>query len=271
MKNLFWCVGAGLLINGHTLWCAEAAKSLTNSVGMEFVRIPSGKFQMGSPDSEAGRHAQEGPVHEVVITKDYYLAKTEVTQAQWEKVMGGATWKENENFKMEGAYGLGPDHPVYYVSWEEAQLFLKKLNELETGKVYRLPTEAEWEYAARAGTNSAYSFGDDSKELNAYAWTEKNSKESSQATAQKQPNPWGLYDIYGNVWEWVLDKDGEGDDTYPDTPQVDPTGAKEGEGYRKRGGSFRKDASYCRSATRGANGPDVREDDLGFRVLLETQ
>jgi formylglycine-generating enzyme required for sulfatase activity len=165
-----------------------------NSIDMGFVQIPAGDFDMGSPSNEEGRWDNEGPVHQVNISKAFYMSKYEVTQKQWRDVMGSSP-----------SYFKGDDLPVESVSWNDVQDFIKKLNEKEGGNKYRLPSEAEWEYAARAGTATRYSFGDDESKLGDYAWYMVNSGDKTHDVGQKKPNPWGLYDMHGNVWEWVQD------------------------------------------------------------------
>lgn len=162
-------------------------------IEMDLVRIRAGCFQMGSLATEQDHHDSQGPRHQVCIEQDYYLGKTEVTQAQWQAVMGN----NPSNFK-------GGNLPVEKVSWDDVQEFIRKLN-ARSGGGYRLPSEAEWEYAARAGTTSAYSFGDASSKLGAYAWYVGNSGKQSHPVAEKLPNPWGLHDMHGNVFELVAD------------------------------------------------------------------
>ncbi len=173
---------------------ASVPKNLTNSIGMEFVLIPAGEFDMGLASSEVGRLDWEGPVHRVKISTAFYIGKYEVTQKQWRDVMGSSP----SMFK-------GDNLPVEQVSWNDVGDFIKKLNEKEGGNKYRLPTEAEWEYAARAGTKTIYSFGDDESMLGDYAWYYENSALKTHDVGQKKSNPWGLYDMHGNVSEWVED------------------------------------------------------------------
>ncbi|MBN2110118.1 MAG: formylglycine-generating enzyme family protein, partial [Methanosarcinaceae archaeon] len=173
----------------------EAAKkpaaSIRNSIGMEFVLIPAGNFRMGSPSGEEDRYDNEGPVHEVTIGQAYYFGTYEVTQEQWVEVMGS-----------NPSYFKGDNNPVEQVSWNDVQEFVEKLNEIEGTDKYRLPSEAEWEYACRAGTTTRYSFGDSESNLGEYAWYNDNSGGKTHPVGQKKPNPWGLYDMHGNVWEW---------------------------------------------------------------------
>jgi formylglycine-generating enzyme required for sulfatase activity len=201
------------------------------------------------------RYNQEKPVHEVTISQPFYLSKYEVTQGQWEKIMG------NNPSRFTGE----PTRPVEQVSWEDVQQFIKKLNkqEKEKGVTYRLPTEAEWEYAARAGATTAYSFGDDPAQLDAYAWCRNNSEGTTHSVGQKQQNRRGLYDMHGNVWEWVQDWYG----TYPAVAVTDPQGP-DTDSYRViRGGGWYGAAGDCRSANRYYAGPGDRDDYLGFRLL----
>ena len=229
----------------------------TNSIGMEFVKIDSGCFQMGRDPAVEKGSKDELPHHRVCITKPFYIGKTEVTQDQWMKVMGS----NPSEFK-------GGDRPVERVSWNNAQEFLMLLNEKEWGARYRLPTEAEWEYVARAGTDMTYFFGNDPNDLSEYAWfgNEKAEKQTHPVSG-KRVNPWGLYDIYGNVWELVQDRyDAE---YYAAGPMENPTGAKSGDNKVVRGGGWRHDATFCRSAKRDRVHKRLLDRDLGFRVVLE--
>jgi len=176
---------------------------IVNSIGMLLVPIPPGQFQMGSPDSDKNARDDEKPQHLVKITKPFYLSVYEVTQQQFEKVMGVRPWQGKANVRD------GPDYAATYVTWNDAVEFCRKLSEQE-GVEYRLPTEAQWEYACRAGTTTLYSFGDDVSKLGQHAWYQENeSSDVSELYAhrvgQKLPNPWGLYDMHGNVAEWCQD------------------------------------------------------------------
>jgi formylglycine-generating enzyme required for sulfatase activity len=156
---------------------------------------------------------------------------------------------------------------VENVSWDQVQEFVSKLNAGEKGPKYRLPTEAEWEYAARAGTTTAYSFGDDTRQLGEYAWYSENAGNTTHSVGQKKPNPWGLYDMHGNVWEWVQDWYGP----YTAAAAVDPAGPSSGSNRVIRGGCWYFVAGYCRSAYRFLFAPGYRLDYLGFRLLREVQ
>ena len=263
---------------------------ITNIIGMKLVLIPKGTFMMGSPKTEKGR-VQDETQHQVTISKDYYLGVTEVTQEQYEKVMG----TNPSNFQGNKIEGSSSNHPVDRVSWEDAVEFCKKLSELPeekgAGRVYRLPTEAEWEYACRAGSKTAYSFGDNSRDLGNYAWFGNNSgsKELDSAAilkdtpqrymdtlvsarcathpvGEKKANAWGLYDMHGNVWEWCSDWYGG----YPKGAVSDPVGPIQGSRRVDRGGSWLLEAARCRLAIRFRRLPSVREYDLGFRVALSS-
>jgi formylglycine-generating enzyme required for sulfatase activity len=212
-----------------------ASKTQRNSLGMEFVLIPAGTFQMGTKDSDANDN--EKPVHTVRLTQPLYLGKYEVTQGQWQAVIG------NNPSKSTG----DPNRPVENVSWGDVQEFSRRPQAREGGAAYRLPTEAEWEYAVRAGTTTRWSFGDDASQLGRYTWYEGNAGGQTHPVGQLQPNPWGLYDMHGNVWEWVQDWFGP----YMSGTAVDPAGPSSGSFRVNRGGSWYFTAGFCRSAMRG--------------------
>ena len=231
-------------------------ENLTNSIGMEFVEIPEGEFDMGSLSSETGRKFNEGPVYHVKITYNFYLGKYEVTQKQWRDIIGN-----NPSFNK------GDDLPVEQVSWNDVQEFIKRLNEIEGTDKYRLPTEAEWEYAARAGTTTMYSYGNNISELGDYAWYIGNSNGTSHAVGQKKPNPWGLYDMHGNVWDWVQDS---WHDTYDGAPLNGSAWVNNGTPFKvRRGGVFRQGFDESRSAMRLNDHQDGRYSGLGFRLVRD--
>ena len=225
------------------------------SLDIEFVLVPAGEFRMGFTDNDYHARSDEQPVHTVHISQSFYLGKSPVTQAQWESVMGN----NPSHFKGD------PHRPVESISWDDVQEFIRKLNERDRGIRYRLPTEAEWEYAARAGSKSVYSFGDDREQLGEYAWYEKNSGGTTHPVGQLKPNAWGLYDMHGNVWEWVQDWHGD----YPDGTLVEPQGATSGSSRVQRGGNWHSDAGECRSARRSYGAPTARHQGLGFRLVQE--
>lgn len=231
-----------------------APQTFTNSIGMEFTLIPAGSFVMGN---DKGILAVR-PAHEVTISTSFYMGTFEVTQAQWMVIMG-----------TNPSQVQGPDHPVEQVSWHDAQAFIARLNSLENTNRYRLPTEAEWEYAARAGSTTRWYFGDDAAGLSRVAWFDKNSQDSTRPVGQKDPNAWGLYDMHGNVWEWTQDY--WSTDYYSQSPAIDPAGPASGSKRVKRGGSWMWSAGYTRSAYRTGDPEDTRISRLGFRVVLEAE
>jgi formylglycine-generating enzyme required for sulfatase activity len=224
-------------------------KMIENSIGMKFALIHSGEFLIGSDEFDS-----EKPVHKVKIKMPFYFGIYPVTQRNWFAIMGN-----------NPSYFKGDNLPVESVSWNDAQDFIKKLNEKEYTINYRLPSEAERKYAARAGTTTKYSFGDDEIMLGKYAWYSVNSNGTTHHVGKKEPNPWGLYDMHGNVWEWVQDK-------WHDNYCNAPTGgsAWEDESCCERvikGGRWNSRAISRRSAFRRNVAPDSRYCSLGFRVL----
>ncbi|MDM0014520.1 formylglycine-generating enzyme family protein [Variovorax sp. J22P168] len=243
-----------------------------NSVGMAFVRVPAGTFAMGSTAHDADAAANEKPSHRVTMSRPFDLGQHEVTQAQWEAVMGSKPYvlsRSNPYYDLPGmaARITRPNHPAT-VSWNDAQDFVERLNLKEGGVRYRLPTEAEWEFAARAGTTTSYSFGNDAGELGRYAWHgESFATGGTHPVGQKLSNPWGLHDVHGNVWEWVQDRyDPRG---YASSPVIDPQGPADGTERVVRGGSWHSTGDGWRSASRRAYAPDYRGISIGLRVVRE--
>ena len=238
----------------------------TNTIGMNFIKISAGVFMMGSPYDELGRNSNE-TLHEVTLTKDYYIQSTEITKGQWRVLMGS----DSSDYNLYN----DDDYPVDNITWEDAQEYIEKLNQKEGVPFYRLPTEAEWEYAARAGTSTALANGDISVtdceidfNLNAIGWYCGNSFLGASQVAQKQPNEWGLFDMHGNVWEWCSDWAQNwlhGDYDY--FPVTDPTGPIAGSKHVNRGGSWFYTASNCRSAQRTFL-LDFHLLDLGARLAF---
>jgi sulfatase modifying factor 1 len=247
-------------------------KAIVNGIGMKMTLIPPGEFMMGSPDGDAMAAwikdypdipypaESEEPQHRVKITRPFYLAVHEVTQQQYEKVMGARPWQRTTSVRE------GPDYPAVYVSHNDAVGFCRRLSEQE-GLEYRLPTEAEWEYACRAGTTTVYSFGDDASKLRQYAWYDKNAWDIDEKyphrVGQKLPNPWGLYDMHGNIYEWCQDW------YLPyGTEKVvsDPKGPAQGERRVLRDGAVHSPPSIIRSASRKSSRPGSRNHNRGFRV-----
>jgi formylglycine-generating enzyme required for sulfatase activity len=209
---------------------------------------------MGSPESEADRDSDETR-HKVKITKSFYMQTTEVTQAQWKAMMGMGN----------NPSGFSGDNlPVECVSWDDAQEFIKKLNAKENlaGWTYRLPTEAEWEYACRDGSTTRFCFGDNEGGLDNYCWYDNNSNKQTHPVGTKKPNAWGLYDMHGNVWEWCADWYGD----YASSPVSDPKGSASGACRVLRGGGWCFSALGCRSASRYGSSPVYGDFYLGFRV-----
>ena len=234
---------------------------LGNGVTMKLALIPAGKFTMGSPDSEKDRDKDEGPQHQVTITKPFYMGATEVTQAQWKAVMDTQPW-EGKTYAKAGA-----DNAANYITWDDATAFCTALSK-KAGRTVRLPTEAEWEYACRAGTTTAYCFGDDASKLGDYAWYDDNAYDKDEKYAHpvgvKKPNAWGLYDMHGNVWEWCADWYA---DSYANTDAQDPKGPANGKYRVLRGGSWDGDPDLCRAAYRTRFTPGYRRY-RGFRVVV---
>ena len=234
-----------------------------NSIGMEFVYIPPGTFVMGSPPKEYGHDLTERQ-HVVVFTKGFYMQTTEVTQGEWKAIMGS-----NPSYFLN----CGDDCPVENVSWYDAQEFIERLNEREGTTRYRLPTEAEWEYACRAGTETPFANGGTiTKEtlfvnpsLGQMGWYYSNSEEATHSVAQKRPNAWGLYDMHGNVWEWCQDWMAQ----YPFEVSTNPKGPPSGLSRVRRGGSWQEYPVFCRSAYRGSSHPKTKSPSIGFRLVMD--
>jgi formylglycine-generating enzyme required for sulfatase activity len=242
---------------------AKELPSEINSIGQRLVTIPAGSFLMGSDIRD-----NERPVREVTISRPFQLSATEVTQGQWKAVMGTTPWK-GKNRVIEG-----DDYPATYVSWDDAMEFCHRLSsrpdEKKSGRVYRLPTEAEWEYACRGGIAAEYSFGADDRMLGSFGWYEENSKGNPQPVGKKLPNAFGLLDMHGNVWEWC--SDWYESDYYGKAPATDPLGPPSGSDRVLRGGGWRNEAANCRSASRNWGAPSLRgsNNGLGFRVALSS-
>jgi eukaryotic-like serine/threonine-protein kinase len=227
-----------------------------NRVGIEMIRVPAGKFTMGSPANEKDRSDNEGPQH-IVTVSSFYMGKFEVTQAQWRAV--SLLPKVKIDLKSDPAKYKGDNLPVETVSWDESVEFCERLSRA-TGKSYRLPTEAEWEYACRAGTTGMYAGN-----LDLMAWYgEDFTKGSTHPVGTKQANRFGLYDMHGNVWEWC--QDWYGDNYYAQSPSTNPTGPSTGSVRVSRGGDWLFMAPFSRSAIRDRGAPGNRGGNLGFRL-----
>ena len=238
---------------------------VVNGISFKMIYIEAGTFTMGATSEQTGAFSDESPAHQVTITKDYYMGETEVTQALWYAVMGqkptsdGSAWSDTK--------GLGDNYPAYYISWNDCQGFISKLNQL-TGLTFRLPTEAEWEYAARGGhkatTQTLYSGSDTIDDV---AWYASNSSSSTHPVAGKAANVLGLYDMSGNVWEWCNDWYG----SYSSGAQTDPTGPSSGSFRVLRGGNWGDGATYCRVAFRNEGSVTGRIVLNGMRLALTAE
>lgn len=245
------------------------AENITNSIGMEFAKIPAGSFTMGTSvpncpkddpftdrneyDDCLGSVSKDETPAQRKSVKGFYMQTTEVTQLQWYKVMGN----NPAHFKKEKLGYDSRNNPIESVSWNDAKRFVKKLNQMEGTNVYYLPSETEWEYAARAGSISKWHFGNSKSALGNYAWYDKNSRDKTHPVAKKKPNKWGLYDMHGNVWEWT-------NSCYTERLNI---GCYEGGKYKVlRGGSWINYAINTRSADRSYSSPVDRVIIIGFRV-----
>jgi len=232
---------------------------------LEMVLIKPGSFTMGSSEAEHGRRSSERPwpPHKVTITKPFYMGKYEVTQAQWDTLM-----RKNRSY-----FRGKPNNPVEKVTWRACQKFIKRLNALGQG-VFRLPTEAEWEYACRAGTETQYSFGDSPENADEYMWWKGNNEPNeTKEVGLKMPNPWGLHDMHGNVQEWCSDRWKR---AHERGPQMDPKGPSSGSTFFFlftnrvfRGGAFGSSAQDCRSSWRSREQSIDFHYSLGFRLVRE--
>lgn len=232
----------------------ESDSTFVNSIGMQFRKIPAGTFQRGSLEGES----DERPVRDVEITEPFYLSTHEVTQIQWEALM------DHNPSHFEGGF-----RPVDSVSWDRAQAFIDRLNENEETDRYRLPTEAEWEYAARGGTTTRFYFGDTRDSLRSHAWYSANSDKRTHRVELKRPNSFGLHDMYGNVWEWT--RDAYSPVFYQRGSQIDPVNLSQDPRPPRviRGGGWFAVGSSMRSANRAWARPGSQNSQLGFRVLRE--
>ena len=240
----------------------ERVFAIPGGESVKMVWIEPDTFDMGCV-SERDCQLDETPVHSVSISEGFWMGKYEVTQGQWKAVMGTTPWHGKRDVRS------GSDYPAVYISWHDAQGFIHQLNVEAGSNVYRLPTEAEWEYACRAGTSTRWSFGDDESQLRHYAWYDSNAKNIDENYAhkvgEKRANPWGLYDMHGNVWEWG--QEWYHKDYYSVSPQKDPPGARTGTHRVVRGGGFYHNQQGTRSADRSYDPPDTRNGHLGFRLL----
>jgi len=277
MVNIRYSIGLSILIFAALIFgylsplpVNALEKTITNSIGMEFVLVPGGTFKMGSPQDEPNRRGNEIE-HQVTISKAFYMQTTEVTVKQWRAIMGKRFFSKKK----------GTDHmPVVKVSWQDGIGFIEKLNALNEG-VYRLPTEAEWEYACRAGTTSAYAWGktidcnnamyanNTLKTDSCVSFVESKGLPADQPAPVKSysPNAWGLYDMEGNVYEWCRDWYGRD----AKDAVVDPRGPSSGTARVRRGGSWYGPGTRCRCAYRNLSNPANRYQTTGFRLVREAE
>jgi formylglycine-generating enzyme required for sulfatase activity len=239
--------------------------SVSNFLGMKFVLIPEGTFMMGSPPDEAGRYEDRETAHQVTLSKAFYMQTTEVTQGQWGKVMGNAPSYFSD---------CGADCPVEQVSWNDAQRFIWKVNQTDRMNKYSLPTEAQWEYACRAGTDTTFNWGnapDCTKANYGVAFIRSECKGINPGKTVKTgsfpQNNWGLHDMHGNVAEWCTDRF----EFYPSKNATDPVGAYTSLNRVYRGGSWSVISRYCRSANRDEGDPNQKFSDVGFRLVMDAE
>ena len=225
-----------------------------NIIGMELVLIPSGSFRMGGDKKLEQAEDHETPRHFVKISKAFFMGKYEVTQAQWSEMMNN----NPSEFKDD-------KRPVERVSWNDVQVFIQKLNTKEETNKYRLPTEAEWEYASRAGSESSYGFASNANILSQYAWYRKNSADETHPVGQLKPNAWRLHDMHGNVHEWCQDWFDR--KYYSQSSSNAPLGSSSGLAKVLRGGDWGSEDWYCRCASRSLSSPNRRSNRLGFRLI----
>ena len=221
-----------------------------NGVSFKMIAVKGGTFTMGASSEQTGAYSDEAPTHSVTLS-DYYIGETEVTQELWSAVMGGNPSNFTGNMQR----------PVEKVSWNDCQTFISKLNEL-TGETFRLPTEAQWEYAARGGNQAQGRLYSGSNTIDDVAWYTSNSSSTTHPVKTKAPNELGIYDMSGNVWEWCSDWYG----SYSSAAQTDPTGPSTGSFRVYRGGSWFSSASYCRVANRSSYTPTFSDFNLGLRL-----
>ncbi|HVS53851.1 MAG TPA: formylglycine-generating enzyme family protein [Opitutaceae bacterium] len=253
MSSRFHALLFALAVAAHAAAPAPTASiTLGDGVTMDFVLVQPGSFVMGSDENTGD--GDESPQHKVTITQPFYLGKFEVTQAQWTALMGD----NPSEFK-------GPSRPVDTVSWNDCQRFLAKLS-AKTGRKFTLPTEAQWEFACRAGSTTTWSFGERDTNAADYGWLGENSSGTTHPVGEKKPNAWGLHDMHGNVWEWCADFYTK--HAYASKDAIDPRGPPPSEGHILRGGAWGEHPNNARSATRNCMGPDDRHNGTGFRCVM---
>jgi formylglycine-generating enzyme required for sulfatase activity len=254
----------------------EKSAYVENKIGMKLAAIPAGEFTMGAAAEEVERFQlpdwarTEGAPHKVKITKGFLIGAYPVTVGQFRKFIDDSGYKpatggDGNDWQNPGT-DQADDYPVVMISWNDADAFCKWLSKKE-GKTYRLPSEAEWEYACRAGTKTAFSFGDDAKDLEKYGWFKENADGKRHPVGKLLPNKWGVYDMHGNVYQWTADWHGA--DYFKNSPESDPRGPSDGTDKVMRGGEYSYPAWACRSAARKARGANYLTPRTGFRVVCE--
>ena len=277
--GLFGLACLVLLVSSKPVAGQGPVKKIKNSVGMELAEIPTGKFIMGSPPpgkdkQSSGKDAHEAePAHEVTLTRPISMGVFEVTQREFATVMGGDNSSHFQGaalLRLLGQKTRSSQYPVEQVDHADAKKFCARLSALPAekaaGRVYRLPTEAEWEFACRAGSKTSYCFGEDETDLRFSAWFLVNANEMTHPVGLKAPNAWGLHDMHGNVWEWCADWQ----EKYPLARVTDPLGPEMGSHRICRGGAWANPVLECRSAARYWLTPASRNNTLGFRVAMES-
>lgn len=241
----------------------ETLSFTVGGIGFNMKLVKAGTFTMGANVDDPNGTDYEKPAHSVTISKDFYIGETEVTQGLWQAVTGNSPTTDGSKWSSD--YGVGSAYPAYYISYNDVADFITKLNQ-KTGQKFRMPTEAEWEYAARGGSQSKGYLYSGSNNIEDVAWYTTNSGSKTHPVKTKSPNELGLYDMSGNVYEWCADWY---DNTYYGiSPSVDPTGPASGSNRVYRGGGWFNGATYCRTANRSRSTPTGRYDSLGFRLAL---
>ena len=256
----------GVLLFTITAYSQDNKSDNLNDLLPEMVFVEGGTFGMGcSDEQENDCEDNEKPAHQVTVNS-FYIGKFEVTQIQWETIMGTTVHQQRDKFNTNWPVrGVGDDYPMYYVSWYEIMDFISRLN-AATGKQYRLPTEAEWEFAARGGNNNnGYKYSG-SNTINDVAFYDMNSGKATHKVGSKSPNELGIYDMSGNVWEWCSNWYGKS--YYSNSPEIDPQGPSIGMHRIIRGGGWDNNSSSCRSVFRSSNSPDSRGSGIGFRLAI---
>ncbi len=270
MKHIIICMLASMLISCSGMKNKQAVKqpqTVTNSIGMVFVKIPPGKATVGCVEGDKYCAKDEKPATEVTITKQLFVSVYETTLGQFRQFLKETNYTPSEKFKTNKNY---PDnYPVSAVSWNDVQKFIKWLNEKEKDKTYRLPTEAEWEYFCRAGAHTIYCFGNEDILLKRYGWFWNNSDKHPHEVGTKKPNNWGIYDVHGNVYEWTSSWYNE--NYYKNIEKTDPQGPKEGNRKVYKGGGFLCNPDYCRTSFRNYAPVDNASEAVGFRLVYELQ